>query len=208
LTTFAVERGVIMSDNILVIHPIDPQAVVDNLSHFISMLQQTEFIGEPFEWYGEIHYYPGRLFLKWITFLSSHTVICVDGSQSVEGALKVDSRQDCHIHFPEPHPEPEFLGGANVVSPRCPRCFYMYEGDSLDIVSAWYDDKKGFVWRCPSCHNTFRIYELDWRKNGSFGRQQIRIWGIWVGEALPSDSFLHLLKSITQLDWTYCYYHL
>jgi len=198
-----------MSDNILVLYPTAPKAIVDDIKSLAKSLQRFGFLGEEYEWFGEIHYYPGSLFLKYITFLSSHKVIVINNPNTdPENAPRVDSWETAHISIPSPTPEPEFLGGVNVLPPRCPECGYYYQGDIIELLNAWYINKENFYWHCPRCGAAFSVCDLDWRLQGGFGRQQIQIWGIWAGEAKPSEHMYRLLEEITGFDWTYCYYHL
>ena len=195
-----------MSDKILVLYPANPKAIVDDLESLIKSLQRFGFLGEAYEWYGETHYRPGPLFLRYITFLSSHEVIVINGGIDPASAPRVDSRERVHISIPSPTSEPEFLGGANVLPPRCPKCGHYYQGDIIELLNAWYIDKENFRWHCPVCGTVFSVYEMDWRQQGGFGRQQIQIWGVWPGEARLSEEMYRLLEELTGFDWTYCYY--
>jgi hypothetical protein len=197
-----------VSDHLLILHPCDPWAVLEDRLRLMADLARIGLLGSPYFWYGETHYQVGQRFFDLLEFQSSHTVgVLADTAQGLQVVERVDSRQLCHIQLTDPTPVPHFLGAANTLPPRCPAC----HGEAVDpfaLVGAWYEAMSTFMWRCSTCQHASAIHELDWRRAAGFARQAIRLWEIRAEAARPTPHLLALLAQTTGVGWTYFYYHL
>ena len=198
-----------MSDHILVLHPENPFAAFSDVILLESHLREIGFLGERYTRFGNIHFRLGNEFFKFINFDHSHTTILLENSpDGIKEVGQTDSRYLCNIQLSDITLEPSFLGTANTLSPLCPTCTYEPVDSPFDLIGHWLDDTVNFIWKCPICGNGFPIQKLNWRRSTGFGRQQIRIWEIWAGEATPTNELLTSLQDITATKWTYFYYHL
>ena len=187
-----------MSANLLILHPKDPDTLPNGSEGLLAMLQSLGFIDTAFEFEGKSHYRPGEDFLQLMTFLGCSPVVAL-------GEPGLTGEDFCHIAFEGPTAEPQFLGGRNVKQPRCPKCGHRYP-QWQELINAWEDDRVGYRNTCPDCGSELPVTALRWRQCAGFGRFFIKVWGIYEGEAVPSDRLLDALQHHTGTAWSYFYY--
>ena len=187
-----------MSANLLILHPKAPDASPDDHDSLIAMLQSLDFLDAAFEFEGRTHYRPGEDFLQLMTFLGCSPVVAL-------GEPGLTGDDFCHVAFDGPAPETRFVGGRNVKPPRCPACGHRYE-QWQELVSVWEADREGYRLTCPDCGSEKTLPAIKWRQCAGFGRFFIKVWGIFEGEAVPSDRLLDALQHHTGMAWTYFYY--
>ena len=181
-------------ENLLILSPIQADQRID-FPALIQPLTQFGLLGEPFTYQGTPHYRPGESFLQLITYLGCSPVISLGepGTTGDEFAhIALVNTETTHL-----------LHGDNVKSPRCPKCRHIYETWQEELPQ-W--ERQAVI--CPSCELEGPIQALHWRQCAGYGRSFIKIWGVFEGEALPSDTFLEKLNSDTGVAWDYFYIQL
>lgn len=184
-----------MTDNILYLHPRDPQQVFDTQS-IIQALQAIGFVGEHFTFRGNDHFKPGAEFLYLLTFLGCSPVVSL-------GEPGLTGEEFCHIEFTPPTAQPAFTAGDNVKVPRCRHCNQRIE-EWREAIEAWHTGGSE-QWSCPHCGKSTPLHRLKWKQCAGFGRQFIKVWGIFEGEALPGEELLNALRQGTSFEWEYFY---
>ncbi len=195
-----------MSIKQLCLVPTDAEQTPTDLRDLLVKLREIGFMGDEYDFYGEIRYRPGQDFHELIQFYGSHPIIQLDfvnGELAPVGAI--DSRNDCSIAFDEVGLTPEFLGGPCTLAPLCPQCGYEEE-EWPDMLSDWYPQKSEHKWVCPKCRDTLRVYDLDWGYGAAMGRFRVIIDRVAYGEAAPTQRLLDELSEITGFPWRYFYY--
>jgi hypothetical protein len=187
-----------MSHNLLILQPRDSGAsLVDQVS-LIAMLQALDFIDATIEFDGKTHYRPGEDFLQLMTFLGCSPVVAL-------GEPGLTGEDFCHVAFEGPTAQTRFVGGRNVKPPRCPACGHRF-AQWQELVREWEADREGYRLSCPGCGSEHPVTALKWRQCTGFGRFFIQVWGIFEGEAVPSDRLLDALQQHTGMAWSYFYY--
>jgi hypothetical protein len=187
-----------MSHNLLILHPRDPGAVPAPPDSLVGMLQSLAFIDGPLEFNGQPHYRPGEDFLQLMTFLGCSPVVAL-------GEPGLTGEDFCHVAFDGPSAQTRFVGGRNVKPPRCRSCGHRFE-QWQELLSEWEAAPEGFQVTCPDCGKVQPLNALKWRQCAGFGRFFIQVWGIFEGEAVPSDNLLDALQRHSGVAWSYFYY--
>ena len=177
----------------LILHPRDHQAIYP-VEPLLGSLQTSGLIDESFTYQGKPHYRPGEHFLELVTFLGCSPVVSL-------GEPGLTGEDFCHISLIASQETPSFLHGDNIKSPRCPKCRHTYQ-DWQGIIQLWQQEQPI---TCPQCGNESQAHELKWRQCAGFLRQGIIIWGIFEGEAVPSEQLLQVLEESSNLRWSYFY---
>ena len=161
------------------------------------MLQALGFIDATLNIEGKTHYRPGEEFLSLMTFLGCSPVVAL-------GEPGLTGEDFCHVAFEGPAEQTQFIGGKNVKEPRCPKCGHRYSAWQ-ELLGAWETDKANYCVICPDCGSELPLTALKWRQCAGFGRYFIKVWGIFEGEAVPSDRLLDALQQHTGTAWSYFY---
>lgn len=184
-----------MTDNILYLHPRAPLDTVE-ASKLVAALQALGFISESFEFKGAVHYRPGEEFLHLLTFLGCSPVVAL-------GEPGLTGEEFCHIEFTPVTEKPLFIAGDNIKVPRCRHCNQRID-DWARMIEEWKSTGSG-DWHCPLCDHTTPLHRLKWKQCAGFGRQFIKVWGIFEGEAVPGEELLSALRQVGGLEWDYFY---
>ena len=184
-----------MAANLLVLSPVDPFAA-PALPALEQRLREAGFIGEAM--FDPGFHKPGSAFFEFVGFLGCSPVV------SLGEAGK--TAEICRIEIPESLPAPRFFAGANLKPPRCPGCGYRLP-EGRTVGEAWECDPHP-CWRCPSCSHEYQAPQLNWRHSAGFGRVFIKVWGIFEGEAVPSEALLRLLAEASGPAWKEFYVQL
>jgi len=179
-----------VADHKLVLHPLNPTAILQDPSELLEALRQLRFLGPSFDHMGEVHHKQGPRFHELVVFRSPQASPAGDGSH--------------HVLLTETTPEPVFLGGTNAQAPVCPGCRGAF-ADWRRKLQEW-QTAKAEPWECTRCGRRRRAHELDWSRRGGFARYALDVWNIHENEAEPSAELLELLRVITYEDWTHFYY--
>ncbi len=181
-----------MAENKIVLHPIDPWAILQDPYLLLDALRERGLIGASFSHFGELHYKAGPRFRELVSF---------------KAAPSGPGQPDWNVSLLETMADPAFLGGANVQLPQCPGC----QGRIADWrtqLSQWQLDRHHYAWVCPRCGRKLKVEQLEWLRSCGIARYALDLWGIREGEAVPSPELLEALRSLTAQTWTYFYYRL
>jgi hypothetical protein len=187
-----------MNRNKLILHPGDPEQIPPPVAQISALLREIGFIGDASGPTEEANFLPGDRFLELITFLGCSPVVSIFTSSA--GGENAD--RFCKIHLRGTGQTLEFLAGANVATPRCPRC-RLREERWAGLIALWQEDPFGYRWTCTGCGQQALLHQLDWRQTAGFGRLFIEIWGIHAAEAVPTDPLLEALSRSGGGPWKY-----
>jgi hypothetical protein len=185
-----------MTSNLLVLAPADPFAAPDHVA-VIARLSHAGFMGSPLAEPG--FYKPGQEFFQFITFLGCSPVVAL-GEPGATAEI-------CRMEIAAPLEAPVFLAGTNLKPPRCPGCGYR-SPEGRAIGEAWQRDPHHHAWVCPTCGREYPAPRLGWRHSAGFGRLFLKIWGVFEGEAVPSDRLAQVLTEEDGRAWSEFYLQL
>jgi hypothetical protein len=185
-----------MQANLLILHPADPRAFVDE-TMLLDPLREMGFVSQVMDFAGARHYRPGEEFLQLITFLGCSPVVSL-------GEPGKTGEEFCHLSLGNPAPEPIFVAGANGKAPRCPSCRKPDETWQQALRTGFPADGDH---TCPHCGQTAPTETWNWRQSAGFARSFLIVWGIFEGEAVPSQQLLDALETASGGGpWSYFYY--
>jgi len=189
-----------MKEYKLILHPKDPRAEPPATEPLTTRLAAWGLTGNPFAFRGREHYLVGEQFMQLITFLGCSPAVAfeppADGSER-------DGADFCHLELRGPFPTTRFLGEGGVKRPRCPRCRGWID-DWEHALSRWREGET-HLHPCPRCGEAIDPTTFKWRHSAGFGRLAIAIWGVFEGEAVPSETLLRLLRESSGGEWDYFY---
>jgi hypothetical protein len=58
---------------------------------------------------------------------------------------------------------------------------------------------------CGHCHADSPFWKWNWRQTAGVARLFVDIWGIYPSEAVPGDTLLHTLATLTGSPWVWFY---
>ena len=183
-----------MSDHKLILHPINPWAILQDPPQLAEALRGLGFLAAAFNHYGDLHYRPGPRFRDLLAFRQPETA----PAPGPEGH---------HVGVVETTPTPTFLGAANAQGPVCPSCQSRVT-DWKEQLVRWRTERRPYVWRCPKCGQTLALETMEWGPTGGIARYSIEVCGIAEGTAEPSPELLTFLQQETLERWRYFYYRL
>lgn len=180
-----------MTDRKLVLYPRDPHAPID-AEALERTLREIDFIGRSIEVVGDRRFRPGDRFEHLVEFGASGRVF-EDG--------RADPRR-CSVAIPEVREEIDFLGGSNVAAPNC-ACGFVFD-DWSRRIDKWRDGAPN--WHCDGCGADAPPWAFNWDHSAGFGRYNIDVFGIDLGEAVPSPDLLQTLARTNNAAWDYFYF--
>jgi hypothetical protein len=184
-----------VSDNKLILHPLNPWAILHDPPQLAESLRSLGFLAAAFNYYGELHYRAGPRFRELLVF------------REPEAAAGDAPADDPHVGIDETTPNPTFLGAVNAQGPVCPAC-QARVGNWKDQLVAWQTARKPYVWQCPKCGQALAIEKMEWGTTGGIARYSIEVCGIREGAAEPSAELLAFLERETLERWRFFYYRL
>lgn len=176
--------------NSLYLHPAQPDFTVDDLPVFIHSLQTIELIADrinPQET-GQ-HYFTGEKYLDHIAYMGCAPTIQFEASDNNENF--------CFIKIHQLTESQLIHSQKQARAPHCPHC--------SKAVKNWQDKKTTSGIHCDLCGNTSGIEEFNWRKMAGYAKLFIEITDIFPKEAIPQQTLLNKLASISGVDWQYFY---
>jgi len=188
----------------LVLLPENPHTHLDNTGELAACLQAIGFIGEPNRCSHGIFYPTGADFLQLVSFLGCSPMIELE--PPTDAALLDAACADasfCHIRLV--HSDIlQFRADAQTRPPRCPQCSQP-QPDWRDPIDHWNNDPRQIAWSCASCDFCGELTALKFRRTAGFGKLFVEIRGIYPSEAVPVDTLLAALASLTRDAWQYIY---
>ncbi|GAB6043396.1 hypothetical protein [Endothiovibrio diazotrophicus] len=185
----------------LILHPKNPAAEPPAGDALLDHLHRAGVIGAPFPFRGAEHHLPGEAFMRAVTFLGCSPAVLFEPPAA--DAERGDGGDFCHLELRGPYAETRFLGEEGVKRPRCPRCRGWID-DWQAALAAWQADV-GYRHPCPHCGEPIEPPAMKWRHSAGFGRLALAVWGVFEGEAVPSEELLRTLREISGGDWEYFY---
>ena len=182
-----------MSDHKLVLHPVNPRAILQDPPALMDALRGHGFVGAGFSYVGELHYKPGSRFRELIVFKPG-------APPPAPGPTPAQ-----HVSLLETQPAPAFLGASNTQPPACAECRQPLADWRAQLL-AWQAARERYQWSCAKCKRTAPVEKLDWGKTGGVARYSLDVWGIAENEAVPTRELVDLLQAETFEDWRYFYY--
>lgn len=88
--------------------------------------------------------------------------------------------------------------------PRCRHCRKIIP-DWPSKVAGLNESSSNELLSCPNCDAVLTRTDLDWRKASGVGNVFVEILNVYLQEAVPTDSFLQQLETITSSTWQYFY---
>jgi hypothetical protein len=150
-------------------------------------------------------YRAGEHFLQLVSFLGCSPAIELEPPLDPgECERACTSGKLCHIRFPSRENSIRFRSDDRLPAPRCPHCRTADERWP-ELLARWCADPRETGWVCRECGHHGRLFDLNFRQRGAFGRSFIDIWGIHPAEAVPDESLLSTLGELSGGDWNYLY---
>jgi hypothetical protein len=175
----------------LVLHPMNPRAILHDPGLLLDALRAKGLIGSSFGWDGEVHYAAGPRFRQLV----------------LVRRVREPDLPEPHVSVAETAEEPQFLGATHARAPRCPWCSGTFS-DWKAQLRAWQREGHRGFWTCTRCRRAVEVHRLEWAHMGGIARYSLDLWGIRQNAAIPSPELVALLESVTFEKWNYLYYQL
>ena len=175
----------------LVLHPLNPRAILHDPHRLLEAVRSTGLIGSSFGRDGEVHYAPGPRFRDLVRFRKPAEA----------------PGRELHVSLSETSEEPALLGATSAPPPACRACRGLFHDWKAQLAS-WRREMHRGPWTCPRCGRATEVHELDWGHASGIARYSLDLWGIRRDEADPSPELLEVLKRVTLETWQYFYYRL
>jgi len=175
----------------LILTPVNNQFTVSKPDIFIQALLTLRFIGHELTVSENYRCFEiGDDFLHQITFLGCSPTLFSADNQDNDTFISIAQHQDIQFGF------------SSAIPPaRCPHC-RKTDKNWQQYFQRW-DNKPDTKETCPNCNEMFRFSDMRWKKNGGYGKLFIQIHGVQEQLAIPNQSFMDELQSITHTDWKY-----
>jgi hypothetical protein len=188
----------------LILLPADPGCPAVSIEQLATTLQSIGLIGPAAYVNNETFYPAGERFLQLVSFLGCSPAIELDPPDDpVTLALDSAAGKFCHV-FLSSTETLRFRSAPGAPPPRCPAC-HAPLAHWQTLLQAWQANPADGDWLCEHCGHTGRITALGFGKSAGFGRSFVEIRGIYPSEAVPGETLLKALQSLTGGDWSILY---
>jgi len=176
----------------LILTPQDSEFILKDIKPFISQLSSEKFLADSLECDNDyLCFETGEDFLHQITFLGcSPTLYATDDAEQNKTFISIKQ-----------HNEIQFANSSAIPPARCPHC-QKTDKNWPQYLQNWQQSAQTNE-TCPHCHKVFQFSEMKWKKNGGYGKLLIQIHGVQEQLAVPNQSFLDHLKTLTDTGWEY-----
>ena len=189
----------------LVIHPAQVDSPVVDTAALVSLLQTIGLVAAPTCNNPAFGYRAGEQFLQLVTFLGCSPAIELEPPLDPDECARACANGSlCHIRLSPAQDRIRFRADSRLPAPRCPQC-RKAENRWAELIERWHADSRLNQWECPECGYQGRLFDLNFRHRGAFGRSFIDIWGIHPAEAVPGETLLTTLGELSGGDWKYMY---
>lgn len=163
---------------------------VDDISIFISSLQEIDFIGQEIQKNNiSHHFFTGNKYLDYIAYLGCAPNIQFERNKTNNKFCQINTHSFLTPHFS--------YSETQTFSPHCPQC--------KKAVKDWKSNKTSSTILCSQCHTRSNIADYNLRKMAGYARLFIEITDIFPKEAIPQHNILEKLTLITGIKWLYFY---
>lgn len=175
----------------LILTPEDNQFVLKDIGSLIQALTDLKFIDHELAPAKNYRCFEmGDDFLHQITFLGCSPTLFSSDNQTDDTFISIGQHE--HIVF----------GNSSGIPPaRCPHCRKTNKSWP-QYLERWKHHPQTKE-QCPDCDKSFNFSEMKWKRNGGYGKLLIQIHGVQEQLAVPNQSFIDALQSITQTNWEY-----
>ena len=193
-----------MAAHKLLLSPADLSCPAVGPDRLAERLLAIGLIGRPVPLHDGPFYPTGDRFLQLITFLGCAPQIELDPpADPTELESASAAGRFCHVYLAETA-QLQFRADSQTRTAHCPQC-RKPEPQWQAIIHAWQQDPATTVWQCAACGHAGRPTELRFRKTAGFGKTWVEIRGIYPSEAVPGETLLAALRTLTDGDWTILY---
>jgi len=135
------------------------------------------------------HYFIGEKYLDYIAYMGCAPAIQFEASDTNENFCFIKIHQ---------YVKPVLIHSQKQArTPHCPVC--------NKPVKNWQYKKTESTIHCDLCDTTSAIEKYSWRKMAGYAQLFIEITDIFPKEAIPQQSLLDKLATITNTEWQYFY---
>jgi Zn ribbon nucleic-acid-binding protein len=182
---------------------IDQPAV--GTAALVARLQDIGLLAAPVCHHPSSGYRAGVHFLQLVSFLGCSPAIELEPPLDPEECERAcASGKLVHVRFPAAGQNIRFRGDGRLPAPRCPQC-RKSEEHWPELLARWRTNPRKSGWECRACGHHGRLFDLNFRQRGAFGRCFVDIWGVHPAEAVPDDALLSSLRELSGGDWKYLY---
>jgi hypothetical protein len=191
----------------LVLYPAQLDRPAVETATLVAALQDIGLIAAPLCHEPANGYRAGEQFLQLVSFLGCSPAIELEPPLDPDECERAcASGSLCHIRFPSLENRIRFRADKRLPAPRCPQC-RKSEDRWPTLIERWHADPRETRWACRVCGYHGRLFDLNFRQRGAFGRSFIDIRGIHPAEAVPGESLLATLGELSGCDWRYMFLH-
>ncbi len=165
-------------------------------------LTELGLLGNPFDFYGEASFAPGKNFGELIK-----TDIEIEEDKKGKGFLsrlfrtKEETFPSIRITL-ETNSELVFdCSPEDLESVSCPNCKAEIDNWEEEIDN-WFNDNN-YTYECKACQTVTTPYNFDYQRLGAFSKQTINIWNIGKGSGEPTKKFLEELSKVGQTEFDF-----
>lgn len=178
----------------LFLSPVNASYNINDLPAFLSELQETGFISGPVNEQADSTFYTGERFLEHIAYMGCSPAVQFEPSEDSDGF--------CHIRLHQFEDAILIASRKQSRAPHCPSCNKPVK--SFDPQHQGIDNTPAQI-VCESCNTSSATPAFNWRKMGGYARTFIEVTDIFPKEAIPQQSFIDSLSTITGTQWHYFY---
>lgn len=173
-----------MDEHFLLLYPKNPAWAPASLAPLLDALKAISLLGAE---RGAALYSAGADYLGLVTYLGCSPQIAL-GDNEAATAIRVAGIFET----------PQFVQGANLKPPRCPRCRKPLK---KPVVSLAASDEL----QCSHCGHAACACAFDWRHSACCARVRIEISNVFESEAVPGETLAACLEQASGEVWDYCY---
>ena len=189
----------------LVLYPAHLDLPAVDTATLVTTLQAAGLLAAPACQDPANGYRAGEHFLQLVSFLGCSPAVELEPPLDPAECERVcASGKLCHIRIPPQQDRIRFRADNRLPTPRCPHC-RKAEERWPELLGRWRADPRETGWECRVCGYHGRLFELNFRQRGAFGRSFVDIWGIHPAEAVPDESLLSTLAELSGCEWKYLY---
>ena len=176
----------------LILSPQTKEFYFTDLENFLRQLTELKFLGSKLITNNHYHCFDiGDNFLHQISYLGcSPTLFSAQESDLQTTFTSIVQ-----------HDNIQFAHSSSIPPARCPHC--NKTDKNWPLYQQHWENNSDSIETCPHCQQSFSFTDMKWKKNGGYGRLFIQVHGIQEQLAIPNQTFLAELATLTKTDWNY-----